>query len=627
MRVVKFSLATIAVMFLAGAACPIADSDGDGVPDVIDQCPTVPGPPENLGCPIVADAPYDCANPPAVAGFVPVKNPIKDRYIVVLKSAREFGTTQAIEKQYNATNVVAFSQGFSATITTKDLKKLILDSNIRFVQQEGRKSKRISWGLDRIDARKGLDGKFDPGATGKGVDIYINDTGVTRTNDLGDRLSSDCFSTITFQGCDDANGHGTHVAGTTAGTTWGVAKEAIVHSARFLDAQGSGSDTDAIKTLEWIANHAGRGVVNASWGGPPAPAVDDAVCRVIESGKVFVAAAGNESADAYSSTPARVVQVITVGAMDNKDAMAYFSNFGKGVDVFAPGVDIESDTPQGGTATMSGTSMATPHVVGAAAIYLGLHPEATPAQVHDAIIGAATPDVLTGLPADTANRLLYVKETVSPKCPETCPEGFECTDPAVGCVPKPPTPVCPTCPPGYHCTDPKVGCVKDEPVSHCPKQLAPGAYVYLNDKPYGNGFDSTPRVHGDPVFCQMVGGEGNDCHLEGWSDRVQCEMELMHGCPIWQYTLDGKEAKRCLQPPHPEVSCDHWGTAGGALDDPKTPAYEGLPAECANQKVNGYPAAGFFTIAHGNAQIRACLPDGTGCGPWRRFDRVLEPPK
>jgi hypothetical protein len=434
LKLVQFGLVVLCALVLSGqAACPLPDKDGDGVPDAIDQCPDVAGPIENIGCPVVPAAPYDCANPPALAGFVPVKHPIAGRFIVVLKPQKtvlsSMGIAQMAQSFKGLTNVQSFASGFSTTILdAKNTKALLKDSRVQYVQQEGMKSvpkpveksriqAALSWGLDRIDQRdRPLDGKFEPGSTGKGIAVYINDTGVTKIPDFGERLSTDCFSTIVFRGCDDGHGHGTHVAGTSAGAKWGVAKEATIYSSRFLDENGSGTDTDAIRSLDWIAAHdpgAGvRGVVNASWGGDAAPAVDAAVCRVIASGKVFVAAAGNESSDSLTSSPANVLQAITVGAMDSGDAMASFSNYGPHVDLFAPGVAIESDTPTGGTVVWDGTSMATPHVVGAAAIYLKSHATATPAEVADGIVAAASTGKLSGLPGDTPNLLLYTRESV-----------------------------------------------------------------------------------------------------------------------------------------------------------------------------------------------------------------------
>jgi len=153
--------------------------------------------------------------------------------------------------------------------------------------------------------------------------------------------------------------------------------------------------------------------------------------------------------------------------------------------------------------------------------------------------------------------------------------------------------------------------------SACPKKLAAGAYPYLNNKRYGNGIDATVRVHGDQEFCYLIHKVNtNDCHLEGWAQRSECEMELIGGCPIWQYTKNDT-VFTCHQAPHPDQSCDHFGDPV-YRDDPQTPdIFEGRPAECGLQRDSaGDPMAGFFIIAHGAYLTRACLPDGTNCGPW-----------
>jgi hypothetical protein len=155
-------------------------------------------------------------------------------------------------------------------------------------------------------------------------------------------------------------------------------------------------------------------------------------------------------------------------------------------------------------------------------------------------------------------------------------------------------------------------------VSVCPKPLAEGAVIYVNNKRYGAGVDSTVRVSGDPEFCRLIHGVlVNDCHLEGWGKRAACEMQLLGGCPVWQYSMNATDVRgACRQAPHPEASCDHFGDPVDR-DDPQTPAFEGKPAECGLQRdPAGDPTAGFFVVAHGEAWFRACRPDGAGCGPW-----------
>jgi len=205
-----------------------------------------------------------------------------------------------------------------------------------------------------------------------------------------------------------------------------------------------------------------------------------------------------------------------------------------------------------------------------------------------------------------------------------CPRGMQCQDGI--CIDIPDACDGITCAPGYTCSAGK--CIKvDGPtpppvVSSCPKPLAEGAEIYLNNKNYGNGLDSTLRVKGDPIFCQMIHGVSvNDCHLEGWAKRSACEMELMGGCPIWFYSTTGdKPTSQCHQSPHPIASCDHYGDPV-YRDDPMTPEFEGMPKECGLQRDNnGDPEAGFFVIAHAepnkSTYFRACLPNGTNCGPW-----------
>jgi hypothetical protein len=202
--------------------------------------------------------------------------------------------------------------------------------------------------------------------------------------------------------------------------------------------------------------------------------------------------------------------------------------------------------------------------------------------------------------------------------PAVCPEG-QCVVGSTNSVP--PRLICGQCrTPAPHPTP-----------SSCPKPLAPGAVVYLNDAIYNHGFDSTVRVHGDPEFCRLIHGVSvNDCHLEGWPKRAECEMQLLRGCPIWQFTVDGgTTVERCVDDHAASASCDHFGSVE-FRDDPQTPTtgdtlatlqgFEGRPLQCGLQRDAHGPMAGFFTVAHGTGQVRACKPDQAGCGPWRPFD-------
>jgi subtilisin family serine protease len=220
----------------------------------------------------------------------------------------------------------------------------------------------------------------------------------------------------------DGHGHGTHVAGTIGGTTYGVAKGVHLYAVRVLDNNGDGTYSQVIAGIDWVtANHIDPAVANMSLAGPRDMAVDAAVRTSIAAGVTYCVAAGNETDEAVNSSPAAVTEAITVGATSNYDEFAYFSNYGSVVDLEAPGVDVVSAYPtsDNGTATMSGTSMATPHVAGAAALYLEAYPTATPAAVQTAIVNQTTPDVITSVPADTPNKLLYaVFGTRPPSLPD-----------------------------------------------------------------------------------------------------------------------------------------------------------------------------------------------------------------
>jgi|GEM_PF-407965 len=267
-----------------------------------------------------------------------------------------------------------------------------------------------SWGLDRIDQRfLPLDQLFHYSGAGAGAHLYILDTGVRTThNELAGRIGNGFTSQ--GGGVEDCNGHGTHVASTAAGTTFGIAKQATVHPVRVLSCGGSGAYSQIISGVEWVTvNHQNPAVANMSLGGSPNQALDDAVRGSIASGVTYAVAAGNDhGTSACNKSPARVAEALTVGATDINDHIADFSNCGPCLDLSAPGVDITSAwyTSNSATNTISGTSMASPHVAGVAAVYAAAV-GGSPAQIGQAILDAATSGQITGLCPGSPNLLLY----------------------------------------------------------------------------------------------------------------------------------------------------------------------------------------------------------------------------
>jgi subtilisin family serine protease len=271
-----------------------------------------------------------------------------------------------------------------------------------------------SYGLDRIDERsQPLNGSFTFPTTASNVHVYVIDSGIrTSHRDFGGRAESG-FDAVDGGDADDCSGHGTHVAGTIGGSQFGVAKDAKLVAVRVVNCNGVGSLSEVLAGVNFVTRNAVRpAVANMSLGGIRSRALQEAVANSIRSGVTYVVAAGNEDADACVGALPRVRTAITVGATDRRDRRASFSNFGECVDIFAPGTRITSAWNGSDRAirTVSGTSMASPHVAGAAALILGTNPDFSPGQVSDALLESATENVVDDAGDGSANRLLFVSQ-------------------------------------------------------------------------------------------------------------------------------------------------------------------------------------------------------------------------
>lgn len=290
----------------------------------------------------------------------------------------------------------------------------------------------VPWGPDRVDQRGlPLSGSFTPPDDGAGVTVYVADTGVRSDHVDFEGRVVDGYSAIDgSSSTEDCFGHGTHVAGTAAGATYGVARKATVVPVRVMGCDGSGTTADVLQGLDWIVGHHAAStpaVANLSLTTAGNVVLDAAVEGVVDDGIVVTAAAGNKNTDACASSPGRVPTVLTVGATDDTDAEASFGNDGPCLDLFAPGVAIVSawHTSASAEYIQSGTSMASPHVAGAAAVVLGARPDLSPAELAAGLVAASTRGVVTGETADTPDRLLYIgalpPEPVAQVLPPTRP--------------------------------------------------------------------------------------------------------------------------------------------------------------------------------------------------------------
>ena len=338
---------------------------------------------------------------------------IEGSYIVTVKSGKD---PKAVAEEKKAKTKFVYRDavnGFAAELSDEQVAALRKDSRVAAIEQDrvvtaSATQTNATWGLDRIDQRaRPLSTTYTYNATASNVYAYVIDTGIyTAHSNFGGRAAN-VYDAFGGNG-QDCNGHGTHVAGTIGSATYGVAKSARLRGVRVLNCSGSGSTSGIIAALNWLRTNAARpAVANMSLGGGYSSTLNSAATNVANSGVFLAVAAGNENQNACNVSPASASAVFTTASSTRTDAKSSFSNWGSCVEAYAPGSSITSTWNNGGYATISGTSMASPHVAGAAALYKGNFGDAASSTVQSWIINNTTTNVISGNPSGTPNRLLY----------------------------------------------------------------------------------------------------------------------------------------------------------------------------------------------------------------------------